>query len=192
MCDSQHRPVKATRASRGRRSLHRLGLRRTLHTSQSAYKYAFERSGDRHQLSKIDMSVTTGTRVRQRRGRHPLRQTEDVICSSWGLIPGGIDRIETFTVFLIFLQGVRPISQPLKPHAGPARPHPALWAPALPTWAQSPAHSTVRLPSLWPKPMICLRFFFTKWLPGSPSIAKLTSSLQYSLCGFCDYRKKRE
>lgn len=115
-----------------------------------------------------------------------------IICSSWGLIPGGIDRIETFTVFLIFLQGVCPVSQPLKPHAGPARPHPALWAPALPTWAQSPACSTVRLPSLWPKPIICLRFFFTKWLPGSPSIAKLTSSLQYSLCGFCDYRKKRE
>lgn len=173
MCDSQHRPVKATRASRGRRSLHRLGLRRTLHTSQSAYKYAFERSGDRHQLSKIDMSVTTGTRVRQRRGRHPLRQTEDVICSSWGLIPGGIDRIETFTVFLIFLQGVRPVSQPLKPHAGPARPHPALWAPALPTLGPESCtqHSQASFPVAQTNDLFA--FLFHEVVAGKPKYCKV-------------------
>lgn len=99
MCNNQHRPVKATRACRGRRSLHRSGLHRILHISQSVYKYAFERSRDCHQLSKINTSVTTGTWVFQRRGRNPLRRTEDLICSSWGLIPGGIDRIETFTYF---------------------------------------------------------------------------------------------
>ena len=83
--------------------------------------------------------------------------------------------LKTFTMFLIFLRGCLPQFTTSEAPGRSLEATPGSLGASFAHLGLESCSRTARLPSPWPKLMICWGFFFTKLLPGSPSVAKLTS-----------------